>query len=58
MPVFFSRAAREDRVLCVGMQCGGFSGFAALHYDLRHLLRYFCCAAAMIAALRGLRRKG
>ena len=58
MQVIFSRMEKENKPLCVGLRCGGFTGFAAIRWDLRHLLRYGGCAAAALAVgARMLRRR-
>lgn len=54
-PVFFAKVARGERTLCLGMQCGGFSGFAALCCDVRRLLRGAGVCLATLIALRRLR---
>lgn len=58
MQVICSKTGRGDKTRCVGLRCGGFTGFAALRCDARHLLRYGCAAAAVLtASARLLRRR-
>lgn len=49
-----ARSKREEKTAYIAVRAGEATFFAALRYDLRHLLRY---AAAALAVLTALRRK-
>lgn len=52
-----ARSQREEKTAYLAVRIGDLAGFAALRYDLRHLLRGFCALLAAAAALRTLCRK-
>lgn len=57
MAVYLARSPKQDKTLLVGVRAGGLTGFAALRYDFRSLLRYVCAVLAALAALRRLARR-
>lgn len=52
-----ARSQREEKTAYLAVRIGDLVGFAALRYDLRHLLRAFCALLAVGTALRTLRGK-
>lgn len=48
-----ARSQREEKTAYLAVRIGDLAGFAALRYDLRHLLRAFCALLAVGTALRG-----
>lgn len=50
------RSQREDKTAYLAVRAGSLAGFAAVRYDLRHLLRYAAALFAALAALRAARR--
>jgi len=57
MAVYLARSPKQDKTLLVGVRAGGLTGFAALRYDLRSLLRYACAVLTALAALRRLTKR-
>lgn len=46
-----ARSQREDKTAYLAVRAGNLAGFAAIRYDLRHLLRGLCALLAAVAAL-------
>ena len=53
MQIRIAKSQREDKTAYVAVRAGEMTGFAAVRYDLRSLLRY---AGVTLAALIALRR--
>lgn len=56
MRLSLARSQREEKTAYLAVRVGDLAGFAAVRYDLRHLLRYAAALFAALAALRAARR--
>lgn len=56
MQIRIAKSQREDKTAYVAVHAGEMTGFAAVRYDLRSLLRYAGVTLAALIALRRLLR--
>ena len=56
MQIRIAKSQREDKTAYVAVRAGEMTGFAAVRYDLRSLLRYAGVTLAALIALRRLLR--